>query len=503
MRVADAVGADPGPSFLLLTPRQWRATAAIAAVISAVAGTVSWSISPWISATCGIAALIACHLMFSCRFIVALPHLAVLLAALQYVLAAWANVYWPPADPTYDIGEQLPTYLTYAGPLVVAVAVGWMLPLIGLPRIHIRDAPPNAALMLELDILLGLSILAAVIGGLVSVPGFGFVFLLLRSLRYVSVFARMLLGGTGWGWRLALVLGAEVILSAGAAMFHDLLLWSLWTILFWAFRSNARPLAILGVLAAGAIALPALHETKWQLRDDLRIGDPLAVDVSANVADTTLEQTGAFLRYFSGSFRRAITFQFEEQFVGDIAMRFNQGWIVNRVMMLVPDTEPYARGSTIASAIAAALLPRMIATEKTTAGGRESMARFANIDLGGETAMDLGYGGELYANFGTAGGAIGGGLYALFFGFIFRFICRRAYSSPIWWSLMPFILYAAAKAEVDVSYVLNWTVKACVLLAAVLIFLPNFRRALFARPTEPPRAAAGAHAAPGTPLASR
>jgi hypothetical protein len=89
----------------------------------------------------------------------------------------------------------------------------------------------------------------------------------------------------------------------------------------------------------------------------------------------------------------------------------------------------------------------------------------------------------MYANFGETGGIIGCGFYALFFGLVFRAFCHRAFSHPLWWSLVPFVFYAAVKAEEDIAFVLNWTVKGSVVLALIVLFLPNFRHALFGRLT--------------------
>jgi hypothetical protein len=86
----------------------------------------------------------------------------------------------------------------------------------------------------------------------------------------------------------------------------------------------------------------------------------------------------------------------------------------------------------------------------------------------------------MYANFGFTGGIIGCGAYALFFGPALSRGLWRALSNPLWWSFVPFIFYAAVKAEDDIAFVLNWTTKSVVVLVGILLFLPHLRRALFA-----------------------
>ena len=92
--------------------------------------------------------------------------------------------------------------------------------------------------------------------------------------------------------------------------------------------------------------------------------------------------------------------------------------------------------------------------------------------------MNLGYAGEMYANFGLVGGIIGCGIYALVFGLLFRWFCQRAFLHPFWWSLVPFIFFAALKAEDGISDTLNWTVKSCIVAAGVYFVFPGFRAAL-------------------------
>ncbi|MCX6896409.1 MAG: hypothetical protein NTZ16_13110 [Verrucomicrobia bacterium] len=93
--------------------------------------------------------------------------------------------------------------------------------------------------------------------------------------------------------------------------------------------------------------------------------------------------------------------------------------------------------------------------------------------------MNLGYAGEMYANFGHVGGIIACGVYALVLALVFRWICARAFTAPLWWCVMPYVGFSALKAEDGVAEILNWTVKATVVMAAVCYAFPAFRRALF------------------------
>lgn len=478
--------------FLFLTPGQWR----IGIIFSlAMAGVVLWftgSISPWIGVSVGLSALVAYHMSYGASHVLALPHIAILIACLQYVLAAWMNFYWPPANPTYDIGGGLPFYLSYAGPVLIALTVGWALALLRLnPPRHAIRPQTDSRLLVELDLLLGFGVVFLVLSKVASVGSVDFVFLLLGNLRYVSVFARMIMKGIGWSWRLGLVLGAEAGLAVGRTMFHDLLLWSAWTFAIWVYAFRPRVRTVVVICVAGILLLPALQEAKWRLRVDPWEDDPIASEQLASAEVSPMQQGILWLRFLGPGLWHTITLSLEPDFIADVAVRYNQGWIVNRVMSIVPQSEPYAQGTTLKEAALAALLPRIISSEKFTAGGREHMLRYAGMDLGGDTAMTLGFAGEMYANFGPTGGTVACGIYALLFGLFFRAICRRAFRRPLWWSLVPFIFYAALKAEDDVAFVLNWTAKGGLVFVAVILVLPHFRRGLFGPIEIPPRVVIG------------
>lgn len=467
--------------YLFLSQREWL----IAVFVSSASGLAVFlatsDISPWPAIVTALALLTTFHMVFSSRLIVALPHIAILIATLQYVFGAWLAFYFPPNDPTYDIGARLPIYLSYAGPVVVALVLGWASALVRLRPARQSSGGVTSGLSIELDLLLVIGFLGSVAGRFIDIPSLNFVFLLLGNLRYVGVFGRMILKGPGWGWRLALVLGTQAVFAAGSAMFHDLLLWSAWSFALWIYVFRPKPQLILAVVALGVLSLPALQEAKWRVRSPLD-DDPLAQGAIAGEEPDRLQQTVNWLQYLVPAFGHTLTGNLDPDFLGSTAARYNQGWIVNRVMGVVPEVEPYARGETLKDAAVAALLPRVIAPNKEIAGGREEMLQYANMDIGDTTAMTLGFAGEMYANFGLLGGVIGCGVYALVFGLMFRWFCVRAFRHPLWWSLVPFVFYAALKAEDDVAFVLNWTVKAAVVVAAVVFVLPNFRRSLFPSP---------------------
>ncbi len=471
---------------LFLEGWEWRRAILISGAIAAVAAAYSYDISPWISATVFLAVLTGFHMTTASRFMLPLPHIAILLAALQYVLAAWLSYYCPPTNPAYDIGTNLPRYLSYGAPAVFALALGWLVVLVKLqPKRSRPEIYSNPRLLLELDVLLAISIVATALGSLMErVESLTFIFVLLANLRYLSVFARMLIKGPGWSWRLALILGAEVVFAAGTGMLHTLLLWSLWTFAIWIYRFTPSARAIVAALVAAVILLPALQESKWELRQDMRSVDPRTDMNETGFRELPIGRATQWMSYLAKDLVQTVTLNIDQDFIADIAVRYNQGWIINRIMLWVPAMTPYAGGATIKEAVIGSAIPRLVFTEKGRAGGQENMLRYVGMEMVGNTSMDLGFAGEMYANFGLAGGLLGCMLYAVAFGLLFRVICRRAFIHPLWWSLVPYVFFAAVKAEDGIGIVANWSVKSCILLGGISMIFPAFRHALFSRTIE-------------------
>lgn len=461
--------------FLLLTFYQWLLAVIVGLGAVGVFLPYYRYISPWIGLAVFLMGVTIVHLRYSCRFIVPFPHIVLLVALLQYVLAAWISIQYPSVDPTYNIGLRLPEYLGYGTLVVAACVVGWGIGLVKLRpsvRVSIR---PNPELLRDLDRLILLGFIGVALSRLIHTAGLNFVLLLLASLRYVGVFGRMLCRGPGWGWRIALILAVEVLFATSSAMFGDIVLWSLWIFAIWVYVYTPTWRVMLPAFAMAFLLLLPLQQSKWQLRQYL--GDDEFNAASAEVS--ALTKSELWLSFLGRSALATAEGNLDPEFLGDTVMRYNQGWIINRVMQYVPDVQPYARGETIKAAFLSALMPRFLMPNKVLAGGQLYMEKYAGMLLNERTSMNLGYAGEMYANYGYVGGIIGCGVYALFFSLLFRWVCLRAFNSPLWWSVLPYIGFTVLKADDGVVEVLNWTVKAAIVMTAVCYAFPAFRRALF------------------------
>lgn len=418
------------------------------------------------------------HMVFSARQIVPFPQIAILIATMQYGIATWMSYYYQTPDPEAVISDYS-VYFAYAGPAVWAFALGFFLPIWSMRfgKGVIRfDRIEQRRLGQEMDILYwgGLAVSLAARGG--GGGGLSFLLLLLANLRFVGAMGSMLLGIKGWKWRVGLLLGLEVASAMFTASFHSMILWALALFVFYIFLRRPKPVLVAGLLLGAALSIFALQHAKWKLRAATWFGMSQTVEVFG--MDMPISKWSApfvgGLSMIEGAFR-TIIWNWDEEFLSETVMRYNQGWIINRVMQHVPTHEPYARGETIVAAMIASAVPRVLMPAKYTAGGRQNMERFAGLTMTGGTSMNLGFGGELYANFGLGGGVVCCGLYGLLMGLLYRFAASRAAGAPLWWIWVPYIGHWSIKAEEGLGEVLNYIFKSTIICIVLVLVLPAMR----------------------------
>jgi hypothetical protein len=460
-----------------MSAAEWLATIALAAVVTLAAAPYYADLSPWIGYGVFSAILVLVNMSLASRYCVPIPQMAVLMGLLQLILGAWLAWYYPMQHHSYDIGVRLPVYLEYAGPVCLALMAGFFLPLTVRVRLSPGASPPplgrlqRARLAKVLDWLLGLGLVGKFLFPLA--PGaLRFFMQLIEDLAYVGAFGHLLMGMKGWRTRVAVVLVMQVYHSVYTGMFHLTILWLTYFVFLVGFRKRLGRRFMPWVLV-GIVAVCVFQQVKTEYRREMRIrprGEVLdRLMLFADLGADVLLEPGALL---------------SPENLAYSALRLNQGWIVNRVMVWVPEREPYAEGETLYAQFVACLLPRFLNPTKFRAGGREHFERFTGHNLF-LASMGLGYAGEMYANFGRDGGIAGVFVYALLLGLGFRWIYGRSLHSPLWWAWASYVAIVAVKAEDSVGFVMNWVVKASIVTAAVIWFSPEMRRVLFPSPTRP------------------
>lgn len=145
---------------------------------------------------------------------------------------------------------------------------------------------------------------------------------------------------------------------------------------------------------------------------------------------------------------------FSEDGLFGATVRFNQGWLISKVMERVPSIEPYANGETIYLSLLASIVPRFLWPDKPKTGGEANMVRFLGLEITG-TSMNISALGEAWANFGQEIGIIFMFFYGLTLRFFFSQMIKVVQHYPTFLLWFPLILFYVVVTETDVLSVFN------------------------------------------------
>ncbi len=460
-----------------ISPRDWNAIWAITAT-SAVFGLFFLHVSLWIPVGFGLTGLVAGHLVLGAGSTFPLPHAAILIACIYYLFAPLMSLYYPAPDPLYSLRGDLATYFGYAVPCLIALAIGWA----SASRTTVGSLPDSIGKGATRRVRNGLDLL--LFGGMIAAVGFSFlnvplwarfIAILCGNVRYIGALGWIVLGSPGWKWRLAIVLIFELYLSTTSGFFLDFALWCLNAGVIFLNRYRPSRKLVLALLIGGVLFLPCIQYAKWEYRRAIWgiAGGEQSLEVFGLDAKlTTFNKPPLLIAKIVESFIHLLSFERLDEFFSDTILRYNQGWIVDRILTHVPSSEPFAGGETIRSATMASVFPRFIYRDKMKSGGAETFTRFTGVELGPNTSMNLGFVGEMYANYGYLGGIAGCGVYGLLLGFVLRFLLRKSEGRPMLLSFIPFVMNFAVVSEVGLLEVLNYTVKSAYFVTAIYFCFP-------------------------------
>ena len=424
-------------------------------------------VSLWLGIGVALTVMVMWHALSASRTVPWLPGLTAGTACVQWIMAPWLSYGLGSTVATATLQRMAisaPEYFAYAVPVTLALVAGLYLPLSRRVR-HQWNASDADRMSRSLRITCEFM----VIGGLIlrylipfAPTSLRFAVLLLAQLSYVGAFALVLGRVRGWVWRVAAVMLLETYYNTIDAQFLDLMLWGMFlaALLIYRFRPRPRTLVVSGIVAT--IFLLALNIMKLEYREVLRTTNVAAIDRPAVAAQAFAEALASPSALLVG------------QNLAINTGRLNQGWIISRVMIWVPESEPFARGETILSSIRAALLPRILDPGKATAGGFANLPRFTGLTLIGGTSMNLGMAGEMYANFGRERAVFAVFVYGIALGSLFAMFVRWSRQSPLWWAWAPMVIFTTISAEMSTTEVFNHITKAFAIMLAVTTVIPSW-----------------------------
>ena len=456
-------------SLLFMSLGQWTGSLMVTMALTLLLLPWYMDISLWVGAGLMLACLSLINIGYANRFMQPYPQLAVLISSVQLILAAWGNWYYPESYKLHNI-SSLPEYLSYAGPVCVMFAIGLLLPLRGRWAYTNQQekGPVDTTFLIrlkkELHVLFVIGVIATLIES-VAPSGLKFIITLVSRLSFVGAFGFLLMNFKGWKTRIGLLVGWEFISAVYGGSFHELVLWSAATILVLAYARRWKPRRIIGIMIVGTLFIVIINSIKQEYRDAIWYGkgsgdENRVMLFTSLVLDTLLEP------------ERILS----QDKMSDLMVRMNQGWIVDRAMSWTPKMEAYAHGGTLIRGFTEGILPRALVSSKGEISGRQDFERFTGLQLIGGTSMSLGYAGDMYVNFGPLLGPVCIGLYGLLLGTGYRWFLKTALKHPLWWAWAAYFATIGVKAETSTGYIINWLLKAIIVMLAVLWFSPSLRK---------------------------
>ncbi len=289
-------------------------------------------------------------------------------------------------------------------------------------------------------------------------PGaLGFILYLLSNIKYIGVIY-LLFSSKPNRWPIFwATMSLTAVVSIGAGMFHDLLLWSMLTFTFVAREMKLSLVKKLGVALLGIFLAITIQSVKMEYRS-------LVWQRGYSGNKVVLFLSLAAQQWSTGSI-------FTPNSDEDMNIRLNQGWIISAIMHHVPANKAHANGQTILEGLESSLIPRFLAPNKKVAGGRENFRNYTGLKIGEHTSMGISILGEGYANYGVTGGFLFMFFWGMFIGWFWKKLwdISDIYPTLLIWS--PILFLQVVKAETEFAVVLNHLIKSTILVFGVLWFI--------------------------------
>ncbi len=453
--------------FLELTNEEW-VTLLLLSCVGVAAIAAFRDMTTWSSLAVGFTFLVVGHLCMTVRRFVAFPDLIAAAACLQWIIAPWLSEAYVPNLPMFRMTLTADEYLRYALPATAALWVGLHLPASRrlsrtweMPRLE----PLSKPVQHSLDILIVAGLIADFYSDYLPIQ-WSFLAYLISTQRFVGALGWMISETPGWRWRTAFVLIHLTAVQSTGGLFYLVVHWGGYFLLVYAFMRRWR-WQMAFALAASLLGLSLLQAVKPTLRmsiSDQRVTGPM---------DSFQRLTGLLWDRISTG--RIIDTDTD---FGDSLVRFNQGWIIARIMTHVPSEQPYARGQTITDAITFSIIPRFLFPDKAQGASTKIFTTYTGTELIGGTKMGLGIIGEFYANFGQWGGVAATFVYGLLIGGVFLWFADKAQHNPLWWAAASTVLLPSVEPGFNLEDILNPVTNATVVLFVLWKLLPQMQKLL-------------------------
>ncbi len=310
-------------------------------------------------------------------------------------------------------------------------------------------------------IFIVLGFIASFISGMFS-SDLAFVFYLIGGLKFIGVFMIIVSSNQIKIIPLVIVYSSVIISSLNNAMFHDLVTWLIFLGIFYCIQYKPSiNIKLVGIFlfVIFAIVLQSIkkdyRQATWEQNQNANL----------QTLSNVYEQTEAKSGFFNS-----------KDLIQNIT-RINQGFIITNIMKTVPDVVPFSEGEQLRQILTAAILPRIIAPNKLTAGNQDIYKKYTGMQLRKGTSMALSSIGDAYINFGIIGGCVFMFTLGLLYSESLKLFNRYSKYFPILLLFTPLVFYYPIRPDCELQTILGHFVKSIFLI--FIIFLIWKKQFLF------------------------
>ena len=391
---------------------------------------------------------------------VPIKQLTLVIAIVQWGVAPFLSYHYFVDSEFYFMQIDEDQYMSFIFPAIISLFVGLFLPLFGKHSINLSKGVEFFKVNKEVMISRGKLLFVI---GLASqfihpfVPKIiAFALFLLGKLIFIGAFY-LYASRIKFRHVYLIIAFVPVIISAAQqSIFHDMFLWGGFLFIIYALIDQIGALRKLFVFSIAIFIFFFVQLIKNDYRASIQLQE-INKDRSDLLREVAADKLNADI---------------DDDYYQGLVDRLNQGWIIARIMYVVPTYEPYADGETIVEAIKSAFVPRFLMPNKIVSGGYY-FSRFTGIDLQ-ETSMNLGLVGEAYANYGLSGGVFFMFLFGIFVNIVLSVIYYFGRKKPeiILW--IPFLFLYMIKAEDDFATMINQFTKALYIMFGLFVVMRRF-----------------------------
>jgi hypothetical protein len=281
-------------------------------------------------------------------------------------------------------------------------------------------------------------------------------------IRFVAAFSLFSLDRIKYKWYLFLVIFFELYFAISNAMFHDLLMWVIFFIIFIAYAHKitfrTKTLFCFFML----FFLFFIQSIKVEYRSRTWIGgEESGMITFLNSGSKVFGQSSENSIFAEANFLNSLT-------------RLNQAWIFSSVVDRMDRVRDFQDLRLIGIYLESAFLPRFLAPNKIKSGDKELFNQYSGHTIKEGTSMGLGVFSDGYIAFGT----VGVWVFAFFFGLLFSIVFKIVES---WSKISPFfvlfifpILNYAVRPDCELQTILGHLVKATLVFGLIMLYYRRY-----------------------------